>query len=301
MPQRYFDKFPLITYSNNEVVDITKRTTMLDKVSENPYVFYPYEITSNERADQLSARYYDDQYKSWILYLVNNITDPYFEWYMSEREFTEFLVKKYGSFYDAQTKIMYYRNNWVGQDDISVSAFNALSSNMQKYWEPTIGSNSRIIGYKRKEADWKITTNKVISYTANATTFSNFTNKGTNFVIDEVCDIVYDSYNSGKGQIVAASNTNIYIQHVSGSYYTSPTVAITSNSYIYGHESKVNTKFISVTSTANNVAEDEAIYWAPVTYYEYESERNEFNKTIRVLDSDYKQNMVDSLKQKMKE
>jgi hypothetical protein len=274
---------------------------MLDKVSENPYVFYPYEITSNERADQLSARYYEDQYKSWIIYLVNNIVDPYYEWYMSEREFTDFLVKKYGSFYDAQTKIKYYRNNWIGQDNIDVSTFNAMSAGMQKYWEPTLGTNNRINGYTRKKNDWTLTTNKIITYGANTTTFSVYTDKGLGFKVDEICDIVFDDYNSGKGQFVASSNSEILIQHVSGSYYTSNSVSITSNSYIYGTESKVNTKFISVSTAANNIPDDEVVYWSPITYFEYETERNEYNKTVRILDSDYKQNMVESLKQKIKE
>lgn len=301
MAQKYFETFPLVTYSNTQAVDITKRTTMMKRVSDNPYVFYPYEITSNERADQLSARYYEDQYKSWMIYLVNNITDPYFEWYMSEKEFSDFLTKKYGTYYDAQTKISFYRNDWVGAENITVSAFNALPDGNKKYWEPTLGSSNRINGYKRKEIDWKVTTNKIISYTANTTTFSNYTNKGTNFIKDEICNIVFDDYNIGRGQIASASNTEVFVKHVSGAYFTSNSVSITSNSYIYGTESKVNTKFISVYSCANNIPDEEVSYWTPVTYYEYENEKNEFNKTIRVLDSDYKQSMVDSLKTKMKE
>ena len=60
MPERYFEKFPVITYSNNQVVDITKRVTLLDRVSESPYVFYPYDISNAERADHFSHRYYED-------------------------------------------------------------------------------------------------------------------------------------------------------------------------------------------------------------------------------------------------
>ena len=71
MAEKYFEKFPVITYSNNQVVDITKRVALLERVSSNPYVFYPYEITSNERADQLSTRYYGDAYRSWIFYISN--------------------------------------------------------------------------------------------------------------------------------------------------------------------------------------------------------------------------------------
>jgi hypothetical protein len=109
---RYFDKYPLINYANNLVIDITKRVTLVDKVTKNPYIFYPYDISNSEREDQLSARYYGDPYKSWILYLSNNITDPYYEWYLSDEEFNEFIISKYGSIENSMQKIKFYRNHY---------------------------------------------------------------------------------------------------------------------------------------------------------------------------------------------
>ena len=147
---KYFDKFPLITYSNNIVVDITKRVTLLDRVSKNPYIFYPFDLSGSERADQFSNRYYDDSYKSWILYLSNNITDPYYEWYLSDDELNNLIEKKYGSIVDAQQKIKYYRNDWENQDPISVSAYDSLSENRKKYWNPEYLNGNKIINYVRK-------------------------------------------------------------------------------------------------------------------------------------------------------
>lgn len=299
MAQRYFDKFPIITYSNTEVVDITKRVAMLDKTIQNPYVFYPYEIDSNERADQLSARYYDDQFKSWILYLSNKIVDPYYEWYMSEDEFVNFIIKKYGSYYSAETKIKFYRNNWSGSDEINVSGYNSLPTGMKKYWEPKIGSSNKINGYTRKPIDWASNTNRIVSYRVS----------NTNFIIDEICTIFFDNYNSGKGQVVSVNldtantaNSTVYLQHISGTYYTSDTVQISNNvSYIYGRDSNVNTFFTDVIITSNNISAEEEIYWTPVTYLQYETERNEFNKTINVLDSNLRETMVENLRDLLKE
>jgi hypothetical protein len=62
----------------------------------------------------------------------------------------------------------------------------------------------------------------------------------------------------------------------------------------------VNTIFTSTTSIANNIPAVEEIYWSPVTYYEYETEKNEFYKTIRVLDKNYSQVISDNLKQLLK-
>lgn len=292
MPSRYFDKFPTITYANNVAVDITKRTALLNRVSVNPYLYYPYEIDSYERPDQLSYRYYDDTYKSWILYLTNKITDPYYEWYMHENEFVDFLAKKYGSFYDSQTKVLYYQNNYENSEDIDISTFDALSTGMKNYWTPNLGTNSKIISYTRKKADWKSNTNKIIEYKVSDT---------SGFVMNEICYVHFDQFSSGKGQVSSITSNNIYLQHVSGDFYISQTLSITPSSYIYGSESKANTIISGVTAVANNIAEDELNYWKPVTAFDHESAKNEFNKSIRVLDSRFKQTMVENLTELMSE
>jgi hypothetical protein len=285
--ERYFDKFPIIRYSNNNVVDITLRVKLLDRISANPYAFYPYTITDSERADQFSSRYYKDPYQSWLIYLTNNIVDPYYEWYLDEEQFIEYLDKKYQSYFTAQQKIKYYQNNWENQENINLSEYNALPSSMRKYWSPLYGTGSNVTGYERIATDWSTSTNKVVSYAVS----------NNAFVYDEICDIVFDQDNVGKGQVIAAANNVLYLQHMSGSFYTSDDVTIKNNSYIYGTESNVNTVFTSVSSVANNISEEELIYWKPITYYEYELNRNEFNKTLKVIDSDFAQLASDSIKE----
>jgi hypothetical protein len=285
--EKFFSKFPIITYSNNQVVDITRRVTLLDKISSDPYVFYPYEIDSYERADQLSERYYGDSYMSWLLYLSNKITDPYYEWYMHDNEFEEFIIKKYNSTQNAKTKIKYYRNDWANNTVINVSGFNALTAGQMNYWEPDVNDNTRnILYYKRKEKDWVVTTNKIMSYSVS----------NTDFIVDEICTIYFDKQHIGQGQVYAASNNIVYLQHVSGYYDNSVEAIITSNSYIYGQESKTNTVFTTATWISNNIPDDVLSYWKPVTFYDYENEKNEFNKTIRVVDSNLQRTAVQNLK-----
>ena len=286
MSDRYFDKFPIIKYSNNSVVDITKRVTLLDRVSRNPYIFYPYDLEGQERADQLSNRYYQDSYKSWLIYLGNKITDPYYEWYLSQEELDEFVEKKYGSLYKAQTKIKYYRNNWESQDNISKSDYNALTASLQKYWKPNYGVGSSVLNYARKEIDWSVNTNKIISYTVS----------NTSFVIDELCNVNLQQDYVGKGQVIATANNIVYLQHVYGSFITNDDVSINETSYIYGTESNVNAIVTSVSAVANNITEEELIYWKPITYYDYETERNEYNKSIRLIDSAQAPKAVDNLR-----
>lgn len=289
MPDRYFDKFPVITYANTTAVDITKRVAILEKVSGNPYVFYPYDITANERADQLSSRYYEDQYKSWIIYLSNKILDPYYEWCLHENEFNDFLVKKYGSFEASVSKIKYYKNDWFNVPNISKSEYNALPASMRKYWEPVV-EDKRVIDYKRKQVNWQSNTNKIVSYTVA---------NGNGFIYDEICKIVFSNGKEGKGQVLKGTNNNLYLRHVSGYYDNSIDTIITPQSFILGSESEKRTAFTDSIVVANNISLEEENYWKAVTYFDYENEINEFNRTIRVIDKRLKQAVVENLKDLM--
>ena len=291
MADKYFDKFPLIKYGNNTVVDITKRVTLLDRVSRNPYVFFPYDIEDNERPDQLSARYYEDTYKSWLLYLSNKITDPYYEWYLQNDELEEFLEKKYGSVYTSQQKVKFYRNNWEFQDNISVSEYNALPIERKKYWNPEYGSGSTVISYKRKEIDWTVSTNKIISYAVSNTSFVN----------NEIVEVNIQNNYIGKGQYINGANNIIYLQHVSGSFIDTEELPLNGNSYVYGTESGTNTVVTEINAVANNISETESIYWKPITYYDYEVEKNEYHKSIRVIDKQFGYTAVDNLIDLLKE
>jgi hypothetical protein len=282
MTDRYFEHFPIIKYGNTNVVDITKRVAILESVSKNPFIFYPYEITDGERADQFSTRYYEDPYKGWILYLTNKIVDPYYEWYMSPREFDEFLVNKYGSLETAYNKVYHYRNNWENADDISVSAFNALTEILKLYWQPVYGASSNIISYGRRQKNWVVNTNKIVSYVVSNSSFTN----------NEICDVVFDGNNVGTAQVLNISNTTVYMQHTAGVTLSNDTVTITGSSYIYGRESQINTAFTNSSLTVENLVDEEEVYWKAITCYEYENEKNEFNKTIRILDNRFTMNIV---------
>jgi hypothetical protein len=291
MADRYFDKFPLVRYSNNVVVDITRRVALLDRVSRNPYVFFPYDIEDNERPDQFSSRYYEDPYKSWLTYLGNKITDPYYEWYMQNNELNEYVEKKYGSVYDAQQKIKFYRNNWENQESISVSEYNALPFGSKNYWNPEYGSGSSVLQYVRKEIDWTVNTNKIMSYTVS----------NTSFIKNEVCEVKINKDSLGKGQFINSANNIIYLQHVSGAFTDSVNLQLTGNSYVYGTESGANTIITNISPIANNIPEEEIVYWKAITNYDYEIEKNEYNKSIRVIDKDLQYIAVDNLTDLLKE
>jgi hypothetical protein len=324
MTERYFEKFPIITYANAQVIDITRRTAILEKIQSNPYVFYPYEISSEERADQFSYRYYQDPYYAWLVYMANKIVDPYYEWYLNADQFLGFITNKYGSLPEAQQRVYYYKNNWEAfqEENITTSIYNALTNEQKAYWEPIYNVESSITAYRRVRKDWQHDTNKGVAYIVNATPYELET-----LQYDEIVNIVVEPGTTGNGQFVISNTetitvttiipnsvytntvtydvSRVYLQHMRGYFSPEQNVTFTANSYLYGTTSGINVAIdvvyansinaIAVRTTADNIRDDVDVYYSPVTYYDYEYAKNEYNKTIKVFESRYAQQTANEL------
>ena len=276
MSETYFSKFNTITYANNLAVDITERAVVLNNTEKNPYIYYPTDLSQGVRADVVSYNNYNDPFASWVLYLNNNITDPYYEWYLSQSEFAEFIKTKYVTTERAMNKVIFYRNNWVDQDGISVAAYNALNTDQKPYWKPNYYNGGSIIDYSRSREDLISSTNFIIDLTC--TNASNAT-----FIKNEIVNIVYQPSTIGKGQVVQSNSTSLIVQHISGDAFPHDDVVINPGSYVYGTESQSNLAVTNCTFLANVISANVISYWSAVSYYDYENEKNEGNKTIKIL------------------
>lgn len=74
-------------------------------------VYYAYRIKGGERADHIAYKYYRDERYDWLVYLANNIVDPYSQWPLDSVDFNQHLVDTYGSVQNAQQRIHHYE--WI--------------------------------------------------------------------------------------------------------------------------------------------------------------------------------------------
>ena len=104
----YFKQFPNIQYVNrfpntksNDEVTVAKNLFKRGKIREDLIsvfaVFDYYTIGDEERPDQISAKLYGNPEYDWVILISNNIIDLYNEWPLSQAQFNEYLMKKYGS------------------------------------------------------------------------------------------------------------------------------------------------------------------------------------------------------------
>ena len=94
MPE-YFRHFPQVKHSGRDVTDITKRVAFFDRVATDPRVFLPYTVEEGMRAEDVAYYYYDDPGFVWLIYLANNIVDPYLEWPLTQVNLEGHIEEKY--------------------------------------------------------------------------------------------------------------------------------------------------------------------------------------------------------------
>jgi len=267
----YFNFFPVLNYSNKLSTNILVKIKFDQSIQNNLAIFYPYTIQQGERADQISERYYGDPTYDWIIYLSNNIVDPYYDWPKNIEEFNEFLIAKYVNLDYAKSKIAFFRVNYLNSESlISPSSYESINSGTKKYFAPVFGYNENIVSYKRKKMDLAIETNKIINLSINSSN-GTFTEG----------EMLYQ--NTNRGMIEYANSTNLIISKVLGSF---------SNGSIVGQESSASAVLYNQNLISQSIPDSEASFWEAVDYYTYENEVNESKFNIKILDSSYLNKIV---------
>ena len=99
----YFEHFPTIPYDSEgngkfkSVKNILRRVGLASKVKANAMFFDTYDVKNGETPESLADKLYGDSELHWIIMLINDITDRYHEWPMSEAQFSQYLKDKYSN------------------------------------------------------------------------------------------------------------------------------------------------------------------------------------------------------------
>lgn len=283
----YFNKFPLISYNGQTAVNLLARAGIPPKVRNNKTVFYDYVTTEEDRVDTLAQDYYDNPGFSWLVWHANDIIDPYYDMSITDSDLFKLIESKYGSIEEAQRKTAFYRVNWYGDlNRITIADFNDLPVRYKKYWVPYLDQYGSIAGYQRDRAELTINTNRVVSLAHTLTT-------GVSFTVGEKVYVSSSTY----GYCTYSDSTITTIQHIRGDFESSDIVGLS----ITGEESGTVGTLISSTVIASTDAWTDAIYWEPVSFFDYEMELNEKKKNIKLINNMYAVQVENELRRVLKQ
>ena len=97
----FFDSMPKILYDskgNGEVKVVTnllKRVAIRTKIKTNALILDTYNVKNGETPESLAHKLYEDAELHWVILMINDITDRYHQWPMTESQFLQYINDKY--------------------------------------------------------------------------------------------------------------------------------------------------------------------------------------------------------------
>jgi hypothetical protein len=99
----YFKSFPTVPYDSQgngkfkDVKNLLRRIGLRSKIKSNASLFDTYDVKNGETPESIAFKLYGDSELHWIIMLMNDITDRYHDWPMSEAQFLQFVNDKYSN------------------------------------------------------------------------------------------------------------------------------------------------------------------------------------------------------------
>lgn len=161
---KYFEYFPTTTYAvanssftiSKVVRDISLKTRIIDQIGkDDPYLFLPYVIKEGEKAEDIADFYYGSTDYIWLVYMSNDIIDPYDQWPKDTKNFNQYLEMKYSDQAGntdvvtwTKANTIHYKNSTTGHL-ISTETF-SLSANLNPSF---VGGDWTAVDYYTYESE----------------------------------------------------------------------------------------------------------------------------------------------------
>ena len=275
----YFNKIPTIIYNGQVAKNILARANLSPQTRANKTAFYPYTMSDTDRIDTLSHHYYENSGYTWLIWMTNNAIDPYYSTALTEDDLFKYITNKYGSLEKAMRKIAFYRTREEKEKRITIAEYQSIPYNHKKYYEPNIDVNAMVSDYRRK-TDLDVTnTNQIITLTLSTV--------NGNFTVGEEIQVDGTHY----AFVTAFDGTNLTCQHITGGFQV--------GNNIIGKESFATARIAAVNVVSQTLAYTEAVFWEPISYFQYEIETNNDKKNIQLLDVRFKGQAEAELKRAM--
>lgn len=92
---KYFVKFPKAFYNNTLLTDIGTRIKISDKYINNLELYYEYTYQDTDTPEIIADKYYGDPELHWLILITNSILDPNFDFTVPYNVFSQYIESKY--------------------------------------------------------------------------------------------------------------------------------------------------------------------------------------------------------------
>ena len=112
----FFQHYPQIDYNITgtapptfkTVINIMARAKLRNVIMNDIVQYFPYSIPEAERPDITAFNVYGDVKFTWLIFLINDIHDPIYDWPLATRDLGNFIKDKYGTINAAKNTVHHY-------------------------------------------------------------------------------------------------------------------------------------------------------------------------------------------------
>lgn len=93
--KNYFQYFPKVDFGGRQIVDLTRRAAFLKEIKTDDRLCGFYKIRGGETPWGLAHDFYGSEEYDWIIFGLNDIVNPFFDWCLSQIELEKLISLKY--------------------------------------------------------------------------------------------------------------------------------------------------------------------------------------------------------------
>lgn len=109
-----FKYFPKVSYDlkkNDKPLVLTNvmlRFKITNALQQKLAIYYDYTVQEGETASMIADKLYGDSRLDWIIFMINDVVDPLYDWPMGYQDLSNFIRAKYGSISVAKQTVHHY-------------------------------------------------------------------------------------------------------------------------------------------------------------------------------------------------
>ena len=163
----FFQHYPQINYDISGVrpaktkraINIMMRSKIKSTVSDDIINYFPYTIPEAERPDVTAFKVYGNVKYTWLIFLINDIHDPIFDWPLNIREFGVYIKDKYGTLAAAKDTVHHYEQTVREREEATSTTDPVLKATIEvdktTYDNLAVGSRKVVYYY-----EWEVNRNE---------------------------------------------------------------------------------------------------------------------------------------------
>lgn len=97
----YFRNFPIVKYNldgiDKDVLDFIHRWAFRKSVKNNIAAWSKWVIRDQDTMFSIAKTLYGSEYYFWVVLMLNDMIDPFFDWPLSDVDLAKFIQSKYGA------------------------------------------------------------------------------------------------------------------------------------------------------------------------------------------------------------